>query len=152
MRRAKKVIEVEGIAARDVPKAVPRVIKDQAVLLPFYEEGDKVYYTSSYGLSKTPYQREKEPYRVLSRSLQYDWLNEMNYAYSYRLRKWDADVERQGWGAWDTVTAWENQLASWIEDVSETHAQEALARLGKAIEYARTEGILRPTRGDENNG
>src|SRR5882672_954533 len=107
MRRAKKVIEVEGIAARDVPKAVPLVIRDQVVPLPLFAEGDKVRYMSSYGRSKTPYQWEKEPYRIIGRSLQYDWLNEMNYAYSYRLRKWDVDVERQGWAAWDTITAWE---------------------------------------------
>ena len=117
----KKVVEVEEAPPSDSvmpkkPKREPIVIKDQVVPVPRFFEGEKVRYTSVYGIGKVPPQPEKEPYRIVNRSLQYQWLNDMNFAWLYRVSRWDTADESVLLIAWDTTAVWESQLESWKEE------------------------------------
>ncbi len=149
----RKVVEVEQLGQQIGKTAKARLIalKDQALPTPRFEEGQKVRYTTVYGTV------EPKPYRILSRSLQYEWLNDMNFAYLYRLRRWDAHVEEHGWADWHTATVWESQISPWIpwgeaeEIVDIAQAQERalrnaafMARVEEAAREVLAEGIPMP--------
>ncbi len=107
--RKRKVVEVEQPTEPVVQRKRPRVeIKEQAIPSPKFAEGAKVRLDR--------HQRDKEPYRIISRSVEYDWLGVMDYVHLYRVRKWDASVEQNGWADWHTSTVWESQIEPWIDE------------------------------------
>jgi hypothetical protein len=117
MRKKKKKVEVEQpIPGAAKPKAVLAVTKME-IPLPLFKEGDKVRFRLMHTTGYNAPQWEKEPYRVLSRSLQYRWNNDMKFAYLYRLQRCHTSVEWQGWAAWAIATEWEeDQLELWDEE------------------------------------
>lgn len=109
--RKKKTAEVEKVVTEKSKVKDVLAVEKMEILLPLFGDGDKVRYMSTYGTLTGTW--EMEPYRILSRSLQYRWNNDMKFAYLYRLRRWHSVVEYEGWAAWQTVTAWEDQLEFW---------------------------------------